>query len=69
MAAEVRGVRALAGPGLATLPVAQPESLATALIRGSLEAEPMRALAALLEMTEIPELLEGAPCSSATVWQ
>jgi hypothetical protein len=67
MAAEVQGVRSLAGAGLVTIPIAQPASLATALIRGSIEVEPVPALAALLEMTDIPSLQEGAPCSSATV--
>jgi len=56
-AAESKGVRSLADKGVATLPVRAPEALGLGFIRGLLETEPARGLAALASMAlERPQI-------------
>jgi hypothetical protein len=54
-AAEASGVRSLASDSVATLPVAAPEALALAFVRGLLAAEPRRGLDALVGLARLPE--------------
>ncbi|MBL8717131.1 MAG: VWA domain-containing protein [Myxococcales bacterium] len=57
-AAEVRGVRTLS-PLASTLPVRAPAALGISFLRGLLESEPRRGLAALLALAPAPALTKG----------
>lgn len=60
MAAEAGGVKELApGMGVPTMPVARPDALGVTLVRGMIEAEPVRGINLLIRRA-----LEAGPCGN-----